>query len=72
MFRKHAAGLSWITILRKREALEHAFAHFIPQRLACYSDQQLNDRLKQKALIRNRAKIYALRQNAQSMLNIQE
>lgn len=66
------AGLSWETILKRREGYRRAFYHFEPIKVASMSDQEL-DLLRQDAsIIRNRLKIYAARQNAQVFLQIQK
>ncbi|MBA3817235.1 MAG: DNA-3-methyladenine glycosylase I [Parachlamydiaceae bacterium] len=65
------AGLSWETILKRREGYAHAFYHFDPLRVASMSDQELDSLLKNEKIIRNRLKIYAARQNAQVFLKIQ-
>lgn len=65
------AGLSWETILKRREAYREAFHQFDPQKVARMSDAELNDLLENTAIIRNRLKIYSARQNAQVFLKIQ-
>lgn len=65
------AGLSWETILKRREGYLHAFYHFDPLRVASMSNQELDGLLKNEKIIRNRLKIYAARQNAQIFLKIQ-
>lgn len=65
------AGLSWETILKRREGYRKAFHHFDPQRVASMSDQELESLLKNEKIIRNRLKIYSARQNAQVFLKIQ-
>lgn len=65
------AGLSWLTILRRREGYAQAFAGFDPQRVARF-DKTDEDRLMQDAgIIRNRAKIRAAINNAQRFEDIQ-
>ncbi len=66
------AGLSWETILKRREAYRKAFFHFDPAKVAEMSDEALNDLLKNEGIIRNRLKIYAARQNARVFLHIQK
>ncbi len=66
------AGLNWETILKKREGYRKAFYHFDPIQVAAMSDDELNELLKNKNIIRNKLKIYAARQNAQVFLKIQE
>ncbi len=65
------AGLSWITILRKRVAYRLAFDNFDPQRVAAYNDSKLAELLVNPGIVRNRRKIEAARQNARSFLQIQ-
>ncbi len=65
------AGLSWITILRKREGYRALFSNFDAQRVAQYSDAQLNSLLSDASIIRNRLKVYGARQNARAFLDIQ-
>lgn len=64
------AGLSWITVLRKREAMREAFHDFDAVRLAQLTDAELDDLLKVDGIIRNRLKIKAVRNNAQVFLAI--
>jgi DNA-3-methyladenine glycosylase I len=66
------AGLSWITILKKREAYRHALAGFDPEKVARFSDDDLELLLRNPALVRNRLKIYAVRSNAKAFLAIQK
>jgi DNA-3-methyladenine glycosylase I len=66
------AGLSWITILRKRENFRRAFDGFDPEKVARY-DLLEHERLRQDAgIIRNRLKIEAATRNAQAFLEVQE
>jgi DNA-3-methyladenine glycosylase I len=66
------AGLSWYTVLRKREAYRKAFAGFDPQRVAKYGDRQLQSLLKNSGIIRNQQKIVATINNARRFLEVQE
>nr|WP_232210528.1 DNA-3-methyladenine glycosylase I [Nitrococcus mobilis] len=66
------AGLSWLTVLRKRENYRHALEHFEPARVAGFSDAQIQALLNNPGLIRNKRKIEALRPNARAFLSIQE
>ncbi|MEI8300223.1 MAG: DNA-3-methyladenine glycosylase I, partial [Chlamydiota bacterium] len=66
------AGLSWETILKRREGYREAFYNFDPLKVASMSNQELDLLLKNEKIIRNRLKIYATRQNAQVFLKIQE
>lgn len=65
------AGLSWETILKRREGYRQAFHNFDPIKVAAMSDKELEDLRQKPEIIRNRLKIYAARQNARVFLNIQ-
>ena len=65
------AGLSWITILKRREAYRRAFADFDPEVVARFSEQDLARLLKDEGIIRNRLKIASARDNAQGFLAVQ-
>jgi DNA-3-methyladenine glycosylase I len=66
------AGLSWITILRKREGYRALFDNFDAQKIARYSDEKLDKLLLDPRIIRNRLKVYGARKNAQAFLDIQQ
>lgn len=66
------AGLSWLTVLRKREGYRAAFDGFDPQKVARYGDEKVAELLQNPAIIRNRAKIHAAITNAQAFLNVQQ
>lgn len=66
------AGLSWITVLRKRESMRRAFKDFDPHQLAKLSEQDMQAHLQNPALIRNRLKIAALKKNAVAYLKVKE
>jgi DNA-3-methyladenine glycosylase I len=66
------AGLSWKTVLYKREALRRAFAGFDVARVARMSEAQLEKLLEDPSIIRNRLKIYATVKNAKAFLEIQK
>ena len=66
------AGLSWITILRKRENFRRAFDGFDAEKMAGYSDKKLEKLCQDTGIIRNRAKIAAARSNARAYLDLQE
>jgi DNA-3-methyladenine glycosylase I len=66
------AGLSWYTILRKRENYRAAFDQFDPEKIARYDDHQIQVLLSDPGIIRNRLKILATINNAQRFLEIQE
>lgn len=65
------AGLSWITILRKRENYKKAYDNFNPELVAQYSEQKIEELLKNEGIIRNRRKIEASINNAKMFLKIQ-
>src|ERR1700757_4148348 len=66
------AGLSWYTVLRKRENYRIAFDHFDPEKVARYDEQNVQGLLGNTGIIRNRAKILAAINNAQRFIEIQE
>ena len=66
------AGLSWSTILNKREHYRRAFDGFNPVRIARYSEAKLNRLLADPGIVRNRAKIAAAVQNAKAFLAVQK
>jgi DNA-3-methyladenine glycosylase I len=65
------AGLSWITILRKRENYRMAFDDFDPRRVARYGDQTIGDLLANPGIVRNRRKIESAVRNAGAFLDVQ-
>ena len=66
------AGLSWITILRKREGYSALFDNFNAEKVARYSDKKLEKILLDARIIRNRLKVFGARKNAQAFLQAQE
>ncbi|MFN8372638.1 MAG: DNA-3-methyladenine glycosylase I [Anaerolineae bacterium] len=66
------AGLSWITILRKRENYRAAFDHFDPQKVARYDEAKVSELLQNAGIVRNRLKIHAAINNAQKVIAVQE
>ncbi len=66
------AGLSWLTILRKREGYRVAFEDFDPERIARYDATQVARLLADPGIVRNRLKIQAAIRNAQGVLRLQE
>ncbi|MCW5750642.1 MAG: DNA-3-methyladenine glycosylase I [Alphaproteobacteria bacterium] len=64
------AGLSWITILRKRDNFRRAFDGFAPERMARYRDARLEKLMQDPGIVRNRAKIEGARANARAYLEI--
>jgi DNA-3-methyladenine glycosylase I len=65
------AGLSWHTILKKREHYRAAFDHFDPRRIADYDARKVRQLLANPGIVRNRLKIAAAIQNARSFLAVQ-
>lgn len=65
------AGLSWETILNKREAFRSAFDGFDPEKIASYGPEKTADLLNNRAIVRNRRKIQAAVANARVFLDIQ-
>lgn len=65
------AGLSWNTILRKRENFRQAFDNFDIERVAGYNDTKIQELLANPGIVRNKAKIHAIVQNANRVLEIQ-
>ena len=66
------AGLSWDTILQKRENYRSAFNGFDPQRIARYSQGRIDTLLRNPGIIRNRLKIASAVQNARAFLGVQK
>lgn len=66
------AGLSWITILRKRLAYQAAYAEFDPEKVARYGDGKIAELLANPGIVRNRLKIQASISNARAFLKVQE
>ncbi|MGL6128435.1 DNA-3-methyladenine glycosylase I [Chryseobacterium artocarpi] len=66
------AGLSWYTILSKRENFREAFDHFDYQKIAAYSDQKIEELMNNAGIIRNRLKILATVTNAQKFIEVQK
>ena len=65
------AGLSWITILRKREGYRALFADFDANKVAAFSDVRLEKILTDPQIIRNRLKVFGARKNARAFLEVQ-
>ncbi len=66
------AGLSWITILRKREAYRAAFAGFDPAKVARFDARKVRSLLADASIVRNRAKVASTIGNASAFLKVQE
>ena len=66
------AGLSWITILKKRESYRRAFSEFDPERVARYTARRVEKLLGNPGIVRNRAKVESAILNAQRYLDVQD
>ena len=66
------AGLSWITVLRRRAGYREAFDNFEPHIVAAYDEAKISALLQDRRIIRNRAKIHSAMQNARAFLKVQE
>jgi DNA-3-methyladenine glycosylase I len=65
------AGLSWSTILRKRDAYRRAFDRFDPRKVARYDERKIATLLADAGIVRNRAKITSAIKNARAFLDVQ-
>lgn len=65
------AGLSWSTILNKREAYRLAFDHFDIEKVASYQASKIQSLLENKGIVRNKLKVHAAVNNAQRVLEVQ-
>ena len=66
------AGLSWNTILNKRENFKKAFDNFQPEKIARYSDTKIQKLLNDEGIIRNKLKIHGTLNNAKNFIKIQK
>jgi DNA-3-methyladenine glycosylase I len=66
------AGLSWITILRKREAFRSAFDGFAPERIARFTSKEVDTLMRDEGIVRNRAKIEGAIASARAWLQMME
>ena len=66
------AGLSWITILKKRENYRKAFDRFRPEKIAQYGTRDVKRLLRNEGIVRNRLKIAAAIQNAKAFLAVRK
>ncbi|HJV18179.1 MAG TPA: DNA-3-methyladenine glycosylase I [Bacillales bacterium] len=64
------AGLSWYTILKKRENYRVAFDHFDPEKIIQYDDKKIEELLKNEGIVRNKLKINAVITNAKAFLKV--
>lgn len=66
------AGLSWRTILDKREGYRAVFDGFDPGRIAAYTEDDLEARVRDARIVRNRLKVWGVRKNAQAYLRLRQ
>lgn len=66
------AGLSWLTILKRREGYRKAFANFDAKKIVTFSDERLEKLMHDEGIIRNRLKIAAVIKNAHAYLAVQK
>lgn len=66
------AGLSWLTILKRREGYREAFENFDPEKIARFTPKKIEQLLKNEKIIRNRLKIHSAVSNAKAFLKIQD
>lgn len=66
------AGLSWSTILKRREGYRQSFANFDPEKVAKYDEEKIQELLQFEGIIRNKLKVRSAVTNAQKFLEIQE
>jgi DNA-3-methyladenine glycosylase I len=66
------AGLSWATILRRREGYRAAYEGFDPERVAAFDDDHQARLLADPRIVRNRAKVHAFRENARATLRLRD
>ena len=72
IFEGMQAGLSWITVLKKRDAFRKAFDEFDPEKVACYGEAKIQELLANEKIIRNRLKMNAAVANANAFLEVQK
>ena len=66
------AGLSWITILRKRDGYRSAFEQFDPDRVARFNGRKIAGLLSDRSIVRNRLKVESTVNNAQALLDVRK
>lgn len=66
------AGLSWITILKKRQNYLKAFDNFEPKKVAAYNEAKIQELLNNEGIVRNKLKVNATVQNARAFFEIQK
>ncbi len=66
------AGLSWFTVLKRRQSYRELFDNFDPKKIANYNEAKLEDLVQNPGIIRNRKKILSTRTNAKAFLQVQD
>ena len=66
------SGLSWSTILKKRQAFRNAFASFVPEAVAAFTDKDRERLMRDAGIVRNRRKIDAAMTNAQAVIALRD
>ncbi|MDF7670341.1 DNA-3-methyladenine glycosylase I [Orbaceae bacterium ESL0721] len=66
------AGLSWITVLKKRDEYRRCFYHFDPEKISQMCSDEIEKLLQNKGLIRNRLKLFSIVKNANAYLTMQQ
>lgn len=66
------AGLSWQTIINKRKGYKVVFDNFDFEKCAKYSDRELEKKLKDERIVRNRLKVFSVRQNARAFIEVRK
>ena len=66
------AGLSWITVLRKRENFRNAFDHFDYHKIALYDEDKIQELLQDTGIVRNKLKVRAAVSNAKAFMEVQK
>ena len=66
------AGLSWLTVLKKREGYRKAFAEFDPEKVARFTEKRVEKLLQDTSIIRNKLKVNSAVTNAKAFLKVQE
>ena len=66
------AGLSWITVLRKRENFRNAFDHFDYHKIAFYDEGKIQELLQDTSIVRNKLKVRAVISNAKAFIEVQK
>lgn len=66
------AGLSWLTVLKKEQGYLQAFDRFDVTKCAAYTDEELNSKLNDPGIVRNKLKVYSVRKNAKAFIKVQQ